>query len=236
MKRIVHLGALTVLSSLTFAQEPPPPFPPQLVLDKITFQTSARQYVSTQSALLTVDVNVTLNNADIVKTRTEVVDSLNKIAQGDWHLTQFERSQDSSGLEKLYVQAQTRVAQRSLVDIYQKAKTISKPGIQYTVNSVEFKPSLEEIQAVKASIRKELYQQVSDELGRINKVYPNQNYSVNNIIISDGENPQMPVAYQAKTMNTMVLASGSPPAPVTVSNELVITAFVEAASNRKPGP
>jgi hypothetical protein len=239
MKRVAHLVAvMMMLSPLAFSQEPPPSFPPQLVLDKISFQASAKQWVTTQTALLGVEVNVALNNSDLVKTRIDIMSSLNKITQGDWHLVQFDRSQDSSGLEKLYVQAQARVAQSSLVDIYQKAKAISKPGAQYTINGVEFKPSLEEIQAVRATIRKQLYQLVSDELGRINKVYPNQNYTANNIVISEGDNPQPPIAYQAKTMNTMVLgaAAAPAPAPLSVSNELVLTAYVEAASNRKPAP
>lgn len=234
MKRVLHFFALTVLSSVVFSQETLPPFPTQLILDKITFQTSAKQWVTTQTALLSVDINVALNNSDLVKTRNDIMSNLNKITQGDWHLVQFNRSQDSSGLEKLYVQAQARVAQSSLVDVYQKAKSISKPGAQYTINGIEFKPSLEETQAVRATIRKQLYQQVSDELTRINRAYPNQNYTVSNLVITDTDNPQPPIAYQAKLMNTMAI-TGAAPAPLSVSNELILTAYVEVASNRKQG-
>ena len=86
------------------------------------FQVSSKQWVTTQTAILNVNINVTLNNADLVKARADIMDSLNKIAKGDWHLIEFDRSQDSSGLEKLYVQAQARVDQASLTDIYQNAK------------------------------------------------------------------------------------------------------------------
>ena len=109
------------------------------------------------------------------------------------------------------------------------------PGAKYEVSGVEFKPSLDETQAVRAKVREQLYQQVNAEISRMNKIYPSQNYSVSNLVFVEGDNPpvQPPRAYQAKEMNTMVMAVA--PAPLAVSNELVMTAMVEAASNRKQG-
>lgn len=203
------------------------------MLDKIDFQLSAKQWVTTKTALLGVNINVTLNNADLVKARSDIMERLNKIAKGDWHLVQFDRSQDSSGLEKLFVQAQARVGQEVLTDIYQNAKTVSLPGAQYEISSVDFKPSFEETQIVLTQIRQRLYQQVNNELARINKAYPTQNYSVSNLVFVDGNNPPQPRPYQAKEMNTM-LAVAAPAAPaLTVSNELILTAIVEVAANRK---
>lgn len=229
MKHAVGILALMVSSSFALADDDVP----QLVLDKVLFQVTAKQWVTTQTALLSININATLNNADLVKARADIMTRLNKIAKGDWHLLAFDRSQDSSGLEKLFVQAQARVEQSSLTDIYQNAKAVSMPGAQYEVSDVEFKPSLEETQLVRAAVREKLYQQVNDEIARMNKAYPTQSYSVSNLVFVDGNNPQPPVAYQAKTINTMAMAAA--PAPITVSNELVLTAMVEAASNRKQG-
>ncbi|RUR12046.1 hypothetical protein [Legionella sp. km772] len=238
MRQVAKVVALMMLSPLTFAQAtlpPPPPPQPSLVLDKIMFQTSAKQWVSTQSALLNVSIDATLNNADLVKARADIMSNLNKIAKGEWHLLSFDRSQDNSGLEKVNVQAQVRVNQAVLTNIYQNAKSVSIPGAQYTISGIDFKPSLDEVQTVQAAVRKQLYQQVNDELDRINKAYPKQNYTVSNLMFLDGDNPQPPIAYQAKTMNTMMVQASVAPAPLSVSNEIVLTALVEVASNRKPG-
>ncbi|ARB92180.1 hypothetical protein [Legionella longbeachae] len=233
MRQVVQKLALMVVTPFAFAENALPPPPPQLVLDKIDFQLSAKQWVTTKTALLGVNINVTLNNADLVKARSDIMERLNKIAKGDWHLVQFDRSQDSSGLEKLFVQAQARVGQEVLTDIYQNAKTVSLPGAQYEISSVDFKPSFEETQIVLTQIRQRLYQQVNNELARINKAYPTQNYSVSNLVFVDGNNPPQPRPYQAKEMNTM-LAVAAPAAPaLTVSNELILTAIVEVAANRK---
>lgn len=231
MRQVAGMLALMTISPFALAADI---IIPQLVLDKVLFQISSKQWVTTQTAILNVSVNVTLSTADLVKARADIMVSLNKIAKGDWHLVEFDRSQDSSGLEKLYVQAQVRVDQTALTDIYVNAKTVSMPGAKYEVSGVEFKPSLEETQTIRAKVREKLYQQVNEELLRMNKAYPAQNYSVSNLVFVEGDNPPVQArAYQAKEMNTM--AMGAAPAPLTVSNELVLTAMVEAASNRKQG-
>lgn len=226
MRKKLTILALVILSPFAWSDDDAP----RMVLDKIQFQISSKQWVATQTALLNISINVTLNNADLVKARDDIMQRLNKIAKGDWHLLEFNRSQDSSGLEKLYVQAQARVDQAALTDIYKNAKAVSIPGAQYDVSGVEFKPSLEETQSIRAKVREQLYQKVNDEIARINGLYPAQKYSVSSLFFVDGDSVPMPRAYQAKEMNAMMAAA---PAPLSVSNELVLTAVVEAASNRK---
>lgn len=227
MKKYALLFALAIFCPLSQATT-------KLVMDKVVFQTSAKRWVSTQTALLTVTVNATLSNADLVKVRAEIMANLNKIAAGEWQITQFDRSQDTSGLEKLTVSAQTRVQQTGLQDIYQSAQKVSKPGSTYLVNTVEFKPSMEEIQQVKAQLREMLYQQINGELGRLNKAYPEQKYSVHEIAFYEGDQPTSPMAKmnQSRELKTMVLAASL---PISVSNELILTAVAELASNRQSG-
>ncbi|MDI9818534.1 MULTISPECIES: hypothetical protein [unclassified Legionella] len=229
MKKLAGIAVLAMFGSLVNAQEQ------KVLLDKVAFQVSAKQWVSTQTALLTVNVNATLNHADLVKARAQIMNRLAKIAPGEWHLTQFERSQDSSGLEKLFVTAEARVLQNNLTNIYLDAKNVSKPGETYTINSIEFKPDLDEVQQVKQQLRERLYQQVNDEISRLNKVYPGQHYTLNNLVFFEGDRAPLPQpkAYQAREINTMVMAAAAP--ALTVSNELVMSAVVELASNREEG-
>ncbi|KTD62056.1 hypothetical protein [Legionella spiritensis] len=231
MKKLAALLLLGTISHVATATELPPA--PRPTLDKVAFQVTARQWVSTKTALVKVNINATLNQSDLVKARADIMSHLGKIASGEWHITQFDRSQDSSGLDKLYVEAQTRVPQASLTNIYQNAKSVSKPGATYKVSAVDFKPGLEEIQKVKAQLREQLYQLVNAEIARLNKVYTEQHYTVNRLVVTDGNaQPVQPAAYKAREMNTMMLAASPAPA-LTVSNELIMTAVAEAASNRQ---
>lgn len=232
MKKISVLLAGMLLNSVSFALDKPAAFS----LDKVVFQLSAKEWVSTQSALLKVNVNATLNNADVVKSRADIMENLNKIAKGDWHLTQFDRSQDSSGLEKLFVDAQVRVPQSELTNVYQYAKDISKTGVVYTISAIEFKPSVEEIQQLRTTLRQKLYQQVNVELNELNKTYPTQQYTINRLYLMDGDMTIPTAVYKSREVNNMVMAAVPPSAsPLAVSNEMTMTALVEAASNRKVG-
>lgn len=231
-QKLVPIILCTMLAPGVHANDTNLPLP----LDKVSFQVSAKEWVTTQTALLGVNINVTLGNANLVRARNEIMERLNKIAKADWHIVQFDRSQDSSGLEKLYVQAQARVNQQALTDIYKNAKEVSKPGAQYEISSVDFKPSLEEKQHVLAKVRAQLYSQITDELNQLNKAYPDQHYSINNLVFLPGDNPSVvtPRAYQAKENMMMMATTGAAAPAVSVSNELTLTAIVEAASNRKP--
>jgi hypothetical protein len=229
MKKVASTLLMLVLNSGGFAANASP----ELVLDTVVFQIAAKQWVTTQTPLLTVNINATLSTSDLVKTRADIMEKLTKISAGDWHLTQFDRSQDSSGLEKLYVQAQARVAQTSLTNIYQNAKSVSKPGASYEISSVEFKPSLDEVQQVRAQLRERLYQQAKDELARLNKVYTGQNYSLSNLVFAEGDVTPMPQPKAYQMVNAMAQPAAAP--NLTVSNELTLTAMVQAASNRTQG-
>ena len=199
MKKMTAALALLILPTLVFAQNKAP----KMLLDKISFQVSAKQWVSTQSSLLSVSINVTLKDTDLMKARNEIMDRLNKIVKAQWHLIDFIRSQDSSGLEKLVVNASARVDQSALTSIYANAKSVSLPGAQYQITGVEFKPALEETQAIRAKIREELYKQVNDEITRINKAYPNQNYSLSQLVFIEGDTIPLSLLAHIKPKKSM---------------------------------
>ncbi len=227
MNAFVRIVSIFAMHAAAYAYMPPP------VLDTITFQVSAKQWINTQTAVLSVNINATLTNADLVKTRAEIMDKLNKIAKGEWHLVQFDRSQDSSGLEKLFVQAEARVPQSSLTNVYENAKSVSKAGAVYRIATIEFKPSLDEVQQARVQLRERLYQQASEELDRINKIYSVQSYSINYLIFNENNETPTPQLKAHTTMNTMAMPASA--TALTVSNELTLTAMVQVASNRKTG-
>lgn len=233
MKKFAGILILTLFhSSLSYADVSQASVAQKLALDDVNFQLMAREWVSTQSAVVQVNINATLSNTDMVKSRDEIVANLAKIAAGEWHITQFDRTQDSSGLEKLNVLAEARILQTNLANIYTNSKSVSRPGANFSVVSVEFKPSLEELQLAKNKLRERLYQQVQDEVGRLNKVYTEQHYSVHHLFFIEGDLP-MPLEYARKASANIMLAATSPAAPLVLSNELKLSVMVTLSSNRQ---
>lgn len=203
-------------------------------LDKVRFQISAKKWVSTNNALLTVNINATLGNEELVKAREQILLKLNEIAPGDWHIIRFDRSQDSSGLDTLNIVAQVKAEQTKLTDAYKNAKRISKPGANYEIQAIEFKPDLQELQTAKNELRQILYMNVHRELEQINKVFTNQSYSVSSIEFIDepGIVPQ-PQLYRSREMMAAKADANAPAPDISLENELVMNAIIELASNRK---
>lgn len=226
LKQMVASTLMLGVHFMSYASDAAP-----LVLDTVNVQFVAKDWVRTEKALLQLNVNMVLNNADMVQARKDVLRHLKTIADGDWHITSFDRSQDRSGLERLMVNAQARVLQNTLTDVYTLAKKASKPGASYKVSAIDFTPSLEDRQAVKNKLRANLYQQVQNELAALNKMYPSQNYSVHDLRFAEGDAPITPSRYKARDMNTMVMAA-APAAEISVSNEMLLTVVASLASNR----
>lgn len=230
MKKIISFVVLSIFGYSAIAST----IPVEAILDKVAFQVSAKDWVSTESALLKININATLNNADLVKARAEILENLNKITKGEWHLTQFDRSEDNSGLEKLFVMAEAKVPQADLTDVYTNAKNVSKPGATYEVSAIDFKPGLVEIEKVKANLRQMIYKKINDELAAVNASFNKQQYSLNRVVFYENEEAFESRVPQGKMMmNTMVMAAARAPAPLAVSNEVILHAYVELAANRQ---
>ncbi|WP_367606060.1 hypothetical protein [Legionella sp. W05-934-2] len=227
MKKVLALLAMVFVGQQTLAGVIEKP-----ALDKVYLTLSAKQWVKTETALLQVVVSATLNDADMVKTRGQIMTQLQTIAKGEWNITQFDRSQDSSGLEKLTVQAQARIEQTQLNQVYQRAKSVSKPGLAYLISQINFEPGLADIEKGKVSLRQKLYQQVTIEIDQLNKQFPDQHYSLNQLIFTEpGQVQPFPMAQRARE-NTMVLTALAKAPSIAVSNKITMQALVVLASNR----
>lgn len=199
-------------------------------LDQVVFQMSAERWVTTQTAKVYITIDATLNNRGLQQIRKEIMTNLDQLANAEWHLTQFDRKQDRSGLEALHVQAEARVLEKELQDIRKTAKDLTKPGATYRVSNIEFTPSQGEIEKTRTLIRDDIYQRVNAEVDRLNKVYPDQDYSVHRI---DFVRTTLPQRQQMKTRSAeMLMTSAADSASLTVSNKIIMTALIKIASNR----
>lgn len=200
-------------------------------LDKISLQLSAEQWATSNTAKVMVGINATLNNDQLGTIQSQIMNNLQKIANNvDWHITEFSRSKNQSGLEQLYVQAEARIPESGLVNLRKNATTVSKPGATYSIAAIDFSPSSVEIENVKASLRQEIYNEAQAELQRLNKIYPDEKFHLHTINFINPEPVPMP------QMRTMLIAetngnAASAPAAMVVSNKIKLTANVVLASN-----
>lgn len=223
MKRL-YLLILTMLFSLpTWAELNLEP-----LLNKVTLQLKAEQWVTTKTALVNVGVNAAVSDQGIEKVQADVMQKLDQIAKGEWHILSFNRQQDSSGLESIQIIAQARLPQSELTGMRDKAKAISKPGETFTIDNVQFVPSEDEIRDANTALRNNLYQQAKAEIDALNKMYPDQKFYIHQIDFM--MSPPIEPLPMATTMMMPKVANLRAAVPLAVGNKLTQQAAVVVAS------
>lgn len=200
------------------------------LLNKVSLQLHAEQWVTTKTALVTVGINAAVTDQGIEKIQAQIIQKLAQFSnKAEWHIVSFNRQQDKSGLESIQISAAARMQQTDLTGLRDKAKAISKPGETFTIDDVQFTPSDDEQRQANNALRATLYQQAKAEIDALNKVYPEQKYYLHQIdfIMTPPIEP-MPMA--AGMYGTKVAALRIPATPLAVGNKVQIQAVVVLAS------
>lgn len=196
--------------------------------NKIILQLQAQQWITTKTAIVNVGVNASVTDHGIENIQASTLQKLNQLSdKGEWHIVNFTRQEDKSGLENVRIAAQARLPQSELANLRSKAKSLSKPGETYTIDGVQFTPSDEEIQSANTSLRNNIYQQARVEIDAINKVYPEQHYYLHNV---DFTNRIMPMRAEENTLMMAKMNAAPAAAPMAVGNKAYLQAVVEIAS------
>jgi hypothetical protein len=225
IQKSVLLGLLWAVPVFSYAVVISPSEQPiRPILNQVNYQTSVEGWVVSQTAEVVVNVSASLTEDQLAKAHTDILDKLNTIAKADWHITQFNRNPNQSGLEQLQVAASARLPESSLINIRSQAKKISKEGETFMIGDINFAPALADTVAERAILREQIYQNIQKELVTLNKDYPNQRYTVHQINFREDMMPE-------PQMRAMVAnASVAEAAPLNVQNKLVLTANVSLAS------
>jgi hypothetical protein len=213
--RYLTIIFLLLCTTPIFADNPYEP-----LLNTVTMQFNAEQWVTTKTAVVTVGVNASVSGNALGKTQSEILTKLSKLSNKDeWHIISFNRSLDQSGLERVQVQATARLPSDELSGLRDRAKAISIPGETYTLDNVEYRPSDIELRDANTHLRNDVYTQAKNEL------YPDQKFYIHNInFYGDLVQPQ------PKAMLMAVAGAESNSRQLSVGDKLKISATVIFAS------
>lgn len=212
-------GLLVTAIPAVSAQTVTPP-----VTDTVSLNVSAEEWVKTETALVTLVVDIA-GNGNGGTVRNDVLKAVGGVAdRAEWRIVSMNPQSDSAGLERWQAMLQARLPESQLASLGDRAKKASKPGQQVRVGSIAFDPTLAETEATRAALRDKLYAQVNAELKRLNAAFPGRTYRVGRIDFGDMENVPMP-AYRK---SEMVMAAAAPMADAMpgVQDKLVMNARV----------
>ncbi|MBV8060194.1 MAG: hypothetical protein JO253_01540, partial [Alphaproteobacteria bacterium] len=195
MRRLLCLTVLTLCSifSAAHADEAKPD-------DRVAFTLTAEDWVTTKTARVVARVDSAVAATATGSARAEMVKAVNNLAPAEWRLTEFNRMMDQTGLERWSAHFEARLPESDLGSLADTAKKLSKAGMQITINTVDFSPTLDEVEATRAALRVQLYKKVQDQLAALNSAIPGRNYRIADVELGNNENPGIPQPYMAKAM------------------------------------
>jgi len=222
MKRaLAPLALFLALSAPAPTQVPPP------VMDQVVLDLTAEDWVGTETARVTVVADAAASGADAGSQRTELLNAMKGlVADADWRIVRFDRSTDQAGLERWRAVAEARLPEAKLGGLADKAKRVSRPGLQLRIGAIEFTPTLAETESVRARLRAEIYAKAAGELKTLEYNFPGRSFRMGNIDFA--EQPVAPYARRTREdVPAMAMAApAADEAPVNVSEKLVIRARI----------
>lgn len=212
--------ALPIWISPASAQMPVMPMSDQVILD-----ITVEDWVTTETARVVAVVDAAVTG-DAGTTRSDMSAAVRALAPDtDWRLVRFDRSQDSSGLERWRASFEARLAEEALSGIADRARAASKPGMQLSVETIDFSPTLAEIEEKRTGLRHEVYRRVGSELNAVRTAFPERNFRVGTVEFMT-EPHLIPMA-RAQMMEMAVKAADAPAADaMTVSQKITLSARV----------
>ena len=150
-------------------------------------------------------------------------------------------------MERWNATYEARVPESDLNNLAEKAKSVSKTGMQLTVGQIDFSPTLEETQTALSQLRTVIYKQANEQLATLNAAIQGRTYRIAAISFNGaGGRPllmeQNMRAAKALHDRSSILPSPAGEAsafiadsqPMERAEKLVITAHVTLAAEPKP--
>jgi hypothetical protein len=157
--------------------------------DHVSFNLAAEDWVTTKTARVTVNVEAAVSSVSTDSMRSDMIKAVNGLTASDWRLVSFYRNQDQTGLERWSANFEARLPEMAIGGLSDNAKKLSKAGMQMSVANVDFSPTLDEVETVRAGLRAVLYKKAADQLAALNGALPGRAYRIAAIDFNDGENP-----------------------------------------------
>lgn len=152
--------------------------------DVINIVVNVEDWISSQEA----DVQLTVNMAvdDGMDTKAVIEQAFDEILKGnDWKVIDLTQFEDSTKMTKLNATIYARLDEQLLSNLEDYIKEIIKPGLQIQVSSIDFTPTLAEMEDFNHKLRKEVYDKIKDEIALLHEVNSGQKWRVGQVSFND---------------------------------------------------
>jgi len=145
--------------------------------DRVVLTLSAEDWVDTSDALVSVSIAAAFSGDRTTSLRADMLKVLGELAADvDWRITRFVQGAGKAGLENWRVRAEARINESGLGGLRDRARRLSKPGLQLVIAGTNFSPTRAEREKVAGHLRERIYTMVAAEAERLSRAFTGKTF------------------------------------------------------------
>ncbi|MFN3234066.1 MAG: hypothetical protein ACE365_01455 [Gammaproteobacteria bacterium] len=200
------------------------------MLNIISMDLISQQWLKTKTAVITIKIDAAINNNKLSDLYDKVDESLKALIPGaSWNVTTFSRKTTTSGLDSVEATAETRIENQSVSGLQGKLKSMSQPGMNFTLEHVDYTPSIKELTQLKNNLRSDIYQQAIAQEKILNQTFSDAHYVIHRISFMD--NIFRPLLITTTNNLARRIQQNQEKSSLPVSSQISLVARVEFANN-----
>ena len=181
-------------------------------MDVLNISFVVEDWLDSDTAEVTIDINASVDNDDSTDLRSEIKESLKKLVDAEWRLVKISRHSDKVGREAWNLTAKARVKEEDTNKLSARTKKLGRVGLQYRVLSVDFTPTMTQVEELNRTMRSKINGLIANELERLNEELPGRDWRVSSVSYGNDGNmffPQSAKNYRAANnyANTMAVSA-----------------------------
>lgn len=203
-----------------------------LCQNQISMQLQEEGWVSSDTAQVTVSVQVATNQDNTSVVMSEVTNKLKKSIKlpVEWRLVDLSTEKSSAGLFAISAKMSARLNSANLASLRNALDALSKAGEQYKIESIDYQPTLTEVSKENTRLRELLYKDVLEQQQLINTAFADKRYQLFALNFDssyvNSSRPTMMYATNGLGASRQVHVSASTP----FSQQVILTANVTFSS------
>ena len=204
--------------------------------NEVTLPLTAHTWVKSQTAKVIVELNASIKDKQVLHLPNHLHKTLHKLADQQWHVTHCDKDSDKSGLNKIVIDAQTRLNNEAILKLKQQLKDVSEAGMTYHLKKVDYQPSFKQLQTNRASLRQSIYKQAQQEVDTLKSAYTKKNPHIQSInfmpgLMQKGNHPNPRQLNTVQMMGVNNQSQHTPSAAFPISQRLKQKAVVKIKLN-----
>lgn len=167
--------------------------------DEVTLELSVEDWVETATATVRIAADLAVESGQFGAARQDLVATLKGFGTGaEWRVVDFGKLGDDAGFERWRLVAEARVPEAALAALAGKTKEATKPGRALSVASIEYRPTLDEREAVVDRLRTRIYGRVAREIAALDQAFAGRRFRIRMIDFTAGFRPEPRVMTMAR--------------------------------------